>query len=68
MRKEGDKYIIEWNNEDEKDIVELITELAQLLEKGHTTIEFETQTVGDGNMEDGSDEFSWSEAKLVSIR
>ena len=64
MYVQNGKYIIEWS--DEKEIVKLITELAQLLEKGYTTVKFETEQCGDGNCEDGSNEFEWLEAKLVS--
>ena len=64
MYEQNGKYIIEWS--DEKEIVELITSLAQLLEKGNTTIKFETEKCGDGNCEDGSNEYEWTEAKLVS--
>ena len=64
MYEQNGKYIIEWS--EEKQIVELIAELAQLLENGNTTVKFETEECGDGNYEDGSNEYEWTEAKLVS--
>jgi hypothetical protein len=50
----------------EKDIIELIRELAEIMEHGNTTITIETKTCGDGNNEDGSSEYEWTEARLIS--
>jgi hypothetical protein len=58
------KHTIEISGE--KDIIELIRELAEIMERGNTTITIETETVGDGNNEDGGNEYEWVEATLIS--
>ena len=50
----------------EKDIIELIRELAEIMEHGNDTITIETETVGNGNNEDGSNEYEWVKATLIS--
>lgn len=52
--------------DDEKEISELIYQLAQLLEKGYKTIKLETYATGNGTREDGSYEFEYTDAKLVA--
>jgi hypothetical protein len=56
--------IIDWD--DEKEIVELITELATLLEKGYKTVRIETYETGNGTCEDGSYEFEFTAGKLIA--
>lgn len=64
LSKKENKYVIEFDGE--KEIVELITELAELLEKGHTTIKMTGEVVGDGDMEDGSNDQEWDVFSLES--
>jgi hypothetical protein len=55
---------IEWS--DEKDIVDLITELAELLAKDYKTIRLEGYTSEQGSTESGAAEFEFPAGKLVA--
>lgn len=55
---------IEWQNE--KDIVELITELGALLKDGYKTVTLQVYKTGDGSTEDGSYEYEYHQGKLVA--
>lgn len=57
---------IEWDNE--KSIVELITQLSELLSEGYKTVELKTYESGNGTCEDGSPEFQFTDVKIVANR
>lgn len=55
---------IEWDGE--KEITELIYQLSKLLEEGYKTVKFETYETGTGSNEDGSYEYPYWDARLIS--
>lgn len=46
-------------------IIDLVIALTKAIRDGKTVISIETEIVGDGNNQDGSDEYQWAEAKLI---